>query len=422
MILRRIKHIISSKKSKQSLVLIGTSLVNLVFSFYINMLLARILGKVDYGNFSFILNIFTFSQVFFVFGFFHSGSRLLAVSDDKDIPKIYTAELIISVFLYLLMAISILFFSIVSKSVSENDLLLKIITILPLAWVFILINYFEILLPGNNDIKLLAKSRMFPRVILVVVVSIFYFLKFNGLTSILISYFTSYAISFLLILNNIPKSKANVVYFIKKIFTNNKNFGFKIYIGSVLSVGASQLSGLFISHYAPTNVEVGFFNIASQLSLPLTLIPSILGTVFFRDFARMNKIPINLFVLVLIISIIVLIFINLLSPFLIRFFYGNDYSSSIGIINSLTYGAMLYGISDFFSKFLLAKGRGDELLKISIIVGAVLIISNILFIKFFLGLGAAYARIVSGVFFCLFSAYYYLQYIKHQYSPILKEK
>jgi len=406
-----IKNIVYNKKTKQSVFLISTSIFNLIFSFYINMLLARILGAEGYGNFSYILNIFTFSQIFFVFGFFHSGSRMLAISEDKEIPKIYSAELVISVFLYLLMALSIVIFSTLSNTVVENGLLINIIVILPFGWVFLLINFFEILLPGSNDIKLLAKSRVYPRLLLVILVTFFYFTKNDNFLNILISYFASYAISFIIILRLLPMSYSNTKYYIKNIFKNNKIFGFKVYIGSVLSLGTSQLSGLFISHYASNNIEVGFYNIASQISIPLTLLPSIVGTVFFRDFAKKDTIPGKLFIIVLFICLFIYILIYLFSPPLISIFYGSEFLSSIGILNSLALGALFYGISDFFSKFLLAKGRGDDLLKISIIVGIVLIIANIFFIKRFFGVGAAYARILSGIVFFLFSAFFYLQLV-----------
>lgn len=406
---RKFIETISNKKAKQSVFLLITSVINLIFSFYINMLLARMLGKEGYGNFSYVLNIFTFSQIFFVFGFYHTGSRILAISEDSEVPKIYSAELIISTFLYLIMAISILIYSLLSDTVWENNLFLSIIAVLPLGWVFLFINFFEILLPGSNDIKLLAKSRIYPRLILVFIVTAFYIFNFDEFLNILVFYFASYAISFLIIIHKLPKSFSNIKYHIKNIFFNNKKFGFKVYIGSVLSLGTSQLSGLFISHYSSSNIEVGFFNIASQISIPLTLLPSIFGTVFFREFATEKRIPIKLLLLVVTISISTLILIYLFSPPLIGYFYGKEFLSSVGILNSLAFASMLYGISDFFSKFLLAKGRGNDLLKISIIIGVVLIITNIFFIKRFFGVGAAYARITSGIVFCLLSLFFYFR-------------
>ncbi|WP_373462686.1 polysaccharide biosynthesis C-terminal domain-containing protein [Chryseobacterium sp. W4I1] len=82
------------------------------------------------------------------------------------------------------------------------------------------------------------------------------------------------------------------------------------------------------------------------------------------------------------------------------------------MLQYLSIGFVLYGIGDFFNRFLLAKGKGKQLRNASFLVGFTLLIGNVIFIYLYGGGGAAFARILSGLMYALVILYYYRKEIK----------
>lgn len=400
-------------KGKQTLMLFGATVLNIVISVVMNMLLTRNLCKIDFGNYSYIINVFTFSQTLFLFGFFHSGSRLIALSNsEEEIHRYYGIELIILFFLYILMSISIFFFSFCNDSVDNSIIFLSILSVLPLGWVYLLTNYYEILFQGSNDIKRLALVRCLPRIVFLLLLLVcVYFLKYLNLKYTVFLYFSSYAIVYIYILWNIKPLFTDLIITFKKVWKANSEFGFNIYLGSLFSVGASQLTGLIISFLGNDNIEVGYFNIANQICLPLTLVPNIISTVYFKEFAMSKVVNNSLFKLILFISFTAFACLFFFSKKLIVFMYGVEYSAAAEILVFLSIGALLYGIADFFSRFLFANGKGKELRNSALIIGVSLSIMNFIFIKYFDAVGAAYARIFSGCVYVILMYYYYKKII-----------
>lgn len=400
-------------KGKQTLMLLGATVLNIVMSVVMNMVLTRNLGKIDFGNYSYIINIFTFSQTLFLFGFFHSGSRLIAISNSKEeIRRYYGIELIILFFLYVLMSISIFFFSLYCDSVENNIVFLSILLILPLGWVYLLTNYYEILFQGSNDMKHLAAVRCLPRIVFLLLVFIcIYFLNHLNLKYAVFLYFISYAIVYIYVLWKIKPLFTNLNIAFKNVWKANSEFGFNIYLGSLFSVGASQLTGLIISFLGNNNVEVGYFNIANQICLPLTLVPNIISTVYFKEFATSKAIDKKLFKLILFISFAAFICLFFFSRKIIIFMYGIEYVAAAEILLFLSVGALLYGIADFFSRFLFANGRGKELRNSAFVIGVSLSVMNFVLIKYYDAVGAAYARIFSGFIYAILMYCYYKKII-----------
>lgn len=56
-------------------------------SFMANVYLARALGPHEFGRYSLVLAILTFSSLFVDFGYFASGARLLASTDNEELKR-----------------------------------------------------------------------------------------------------------------------------------------------------------------------------------------------------------------------------------------------------------------------------------------------------------------------------------------------
>ncbi len=198
----------------------------------------------------------------------------------------------------------------------------------------------------------------------------------------------------------------------REILLANKRFGLDIYLGSIVASGSASLSGILIGYYGINNTQVGYYTLATLLVSPLSLIPNIIATVQFKKFAINDRIDNMTTTFTFVLSIILFILIYLLSDFLIKFIFGLEYIEAVPILKVLSLGYLLYGIGDFYNRFLLSKGRGKELRNASFLVGITLLLGNFLFIKYFGAMGASYARIASGLIYSLVIYYYYIKEIK----------
>jgi len=67
-----------NKTARQTLLLFSAQIFSLGIGFIANMLLAKEMGAQQFGIYSFALATISFVAIFFEFGYFASGARLLA--------------------------------------------------------------------------------------------------------------------------------------------------------------------------------------------------------------------------------------------------------------------------------------------------------------------------------------------------------
>ena len=157
--------------------------------------------------------------------------------------------------------------------------------------------------------------------------------------------------------------------------------------------------GLIISKYCNDNVELGFYNIALQISVPLTLIPNILSTVFFAKFASNHLLTRNLVIGVVVISLFLYTILFIFSDIIISIVFGASYLPAAKLIKILGLGSLLYGIADFFNRFILAKGESNIIRNIATTVGISYLLFGFLLIPKYLAEGASYAKVLTGIIY-----------------------
>jgi O-antigen/teichoic acid export membrane protein len=392
---------------------IGVILVTLISNYF----LTKILSKDNFGSYSLVMNIFVFSQVIFNFGFFFSIGRLVSTTERETLQRQYYAAGVSILFVNYLIALLCLvgFIHFFAQSYWKGDFIGILTKAIPFVVIFLFINFSEAVLPAANRIKLLALTRLAPKFLfLIAIVSSFFFVKkTDTVINILSLSFISGLICFVYVYYRLLPLFKNQKKRLTKLWRTNKSFGFNVYIGSVLAVGASSLSGILISFFSADNTKVGLFYIASQLAAPLALIPNIIATVSFRKFANETTIDKKLEIKVLLISLMSLVATFILGDFIILNIYGQDYKQAVFLLYILAVGSVLYGISDFYNRFLLSNGRGRELRNTSLIVGAVLIISDVILIKLYNTTGAATATILAGVCYLCVIRYHVSKSILH---------
>lgn len=415
----KLKNSLKDKKVQQTILLYMVNILGIPLTITTSMILTRYLGPKLFGDYSYLNSIFVFAIVVFNFGFVDAGNRaLLLNSNDEKAREIYGSSFIMLLFLFVIMSFCLIIFGYFDSNINNKGLYEVFLYLMPLGWIYLLTSYFEKLFQGDNNIKALAFIRFYPKVGLFLsslsIYLVFSNLNINKLLIVYVFLILVHAVVYLLALSKIKISFKNLKYNFNSLWGHTKNYGFDFYIGSLFMSGISNLAALIISNYDSSNSNegVGFFNLALIFASPLTLIPNIIATTHFKEFAHLKKIPFKLFKTTLFLTLLSLLFLWIfIGPF-INIFYGKQYHSAIELTQIISVGVAGYGMADFFNRYLGAHGKGKMLRNSSIWTGISLLITNFLFIPIWHERGAAFASVLGSLVYLVIGSYYYRRYTK----------
>lgn len=397
---------------KQVVSLFAVNILIIPLSIISNIFITRFLGPEAFGDFKFLYYVFTLAIVLFTFGFYQAGNRAMVLNADPEKTReYYGSMLIVTAGLFLVLAISLTIYAFIDNNITEKGLRNMLLAIIPFSWMFLLTNYFEVLFQADNKISLLAKSRLYPKIIfLFFVLLLFLFLsKFKGnrLAIIWTIFLFTHITGFLYILYKVNPSFRNSAARIKEIWHFNKTYGFNVYFGTIFNVAISSLSGLLIGYFGINNAGVGYYALALTIAEPLSFIPNVIATTHYKDFSTKNNIPARLTLVTLGVSASALILCWLLVGPFIRIFYGYEFRPVISLTFIVSIGVILNGFADYYNRFLGAHGQGKALRNSAIIVGIIVMICNFTLIPYFGETGAAYTRVISGIIYILSMLWFY---------------
>lgn len=402
MIKRLEKLYLDYPRLRQVVSLFAVNIVIIPLSIVSNIFITRFLGPVAFGDFKFIFYIFSLAMVLFTFGFFQAGNRAIVLNADKEKTKeLYGSMLVVLAGLFLVLSVSLVIYAFVDHNITEKGLRNILLLVIPFSWIFLLMNYFEVLFQADNKISLLAKSRLYPKILFFIAVLLLFvaFKEFKGnrLLLIWISLILTHTIGFLYILHKVQPSLKNARKRLQEIWHFNKTYGFNVYIGTLFSVAMASLSGLLIGYFSPDNTGVGYFALALTISEPLNFIPNVIATTHYKDFSLKSSIEKRLTLITIGVSTATLILCWVLVAPFINIFYGPEFHPVIMLTFIASIGIILNGMADYFNRFLGSHGQGKALRNSSIIVGIVVLICNFTLIPAFGETGAAVTRVLSGV-------------------------
>lgn len=406
----------NNQRFKQVISLFGVNILVIPLSFVSNIIITRFLGPVGFGDFKFLLYVINYALILFNFGFFQAGNRALVLNDDPEKNREYYGSLlVILVCMFLLIGVLLFGYAFIDKNINEKGLRTTLIYIIPFSWIFLLVNYFEVLFQADNKIGLLAKSRLYPKISFFIAVLILYFLMFNHegsrLKIIWILFLGTYIISFVPIMYKINPSFKNIRIRIREIWFFNKSYGFNVYFGSLFSLGFTALSALLISYFGIDNSGVGYYSLALTIAEPLGFIPNVIATTHYKDFSTKTRVPRKLLLTTAFVVFSALVLTVLLVGPFVRYFYGPKFNSVITLTYIVSFGVIINGFADFFNRFLGSHGQGKALRNSAIIVGFFILVFNVTLIPHFGETGAAITLVLSSLIYIINMLWFYRKLI-----------
>jgi O-antigen/teichoic acid export membrane protein len=387
-------------------------LLGIVLGIGVSIINTRLLGPEQYGDLKFLQSVFSFVIVFFTFGIFASGSRLLAQKKNENI----TRELMGSLFL-LALAISsvfmvfIFFFSFFQNRLFRTDLGCVIRTVCPLLFVFPLTLCLEKIMQGTNEIYRLSIFRVLPQIAYVcAALSYISFLPLSATSALMIQLSCSAFVLLLMLISLEPKFN-QIKECMILVYREVKRYGFPWFLGSIVYFSSAKIGALSIAYFINTTY-VGYYSLALVSAAPLILIPNAMGTTMFKDFANLDAIPKRVMWGAIFVSGNALLFYLLFIKKIMMLFYSSEYAAAVPLAYLISFGAILHGFGDLINRFLGAHGRGKDLRNSNVATA----ISNILgytVLVYFMGIiGAAVTHIMSGIVYVSTMAYLYIVYTR----------
>ncbi len=384
-----------TKTAKQTGILYGSRIAVMVFGLIITPILTRTLGPEKYGILAFVLAIITFIALFFEFGFFSAGARLLAVSKNKkeDQELIGTLTLItvgISLSFFFVIFIFSFFIDSIFHTFAGNILrsVSILAAILPFQYML------QQVCQGTNEIRKMALANVTPKLwylaSLLIVVSFF---KLNVFFALALN-LSGVIIAVGLIILSLRPRFDNLKKSIKLMWKETKEYGLHVYCARVTTVSTYQLDKIFISYFVNT-LWVGYYNIAIVLTTPMILFSQALSTSLFKGFANRDRIPqkVILFNFLWLASCVIgLVF---LGQYIVVILFSNKYISTVPLILPLALAGFFQGMYQAYNVFITTHRKGKWIRNVGLAMSGVNLIGNIILIPLFGAIGAAYASLIS---------------------------
>ncbi len=390
----------------------GASVLGILLGFLISIFNTRVLGPDDFGDYKFIETVARFIASLVSVGLFVSITRLLAINTDKIKERRYIG--LFTVIFGITSVLGILLyciFSVIEPYLFNNNLDYSIIRYFFIVMVIICHLALGEILKGLHKIYTLSIFGVLPMLAYLVVIYILnLFIPINIDAVLFIYYGILLLFGGYLILSLEPDFhiKKNLL---QELSIENKFNGRPIYFGSLAGVATGHIAGLSISYYLD-NTQVGFFMLAMTVCSPLLVIPSVLGTIFFKQFVSINSIPSKVIYFSILSTLGALLVFYSLIEWAIITFYTEAYLPVSYISKYLIIAFIFHGLGDLINRFLGAKGKGKLLRNAAFLVGIVNILGYTLLIKYFDVNGAIITKILASGLYLTVMCYYYYNFIK----------
>ncbi|MCQ2155612.1 MAG: oligosaccharide flippase family protein [Bacteroidales bacterium] len=399
-----------TKQNRQVVILYASTFVGMIVGVLSSVINTRALSPDLYGDVRYVQNIISFVSSLLLFGYFTSGSRLLALSTDEShsrrIRGVMCAILGISIVIVMVVMTALYW----TGAHSDNTAITSLYLIsIPLCGNVLMLNYVNTVAQGDNHIGRIAFARLMPTT-LYCIAAYFIYKATPASPRIMLALFNGIAIIVLaaVILSTRPDFH-NLKESFRELNEENRKYGFNVYLGSLANVATGYIAGITLGQFCDNNANVGFYTLAITISGPLAMLPTIIGTTYFKKFASQERINPKVLKWSIILTTVSFVLYIACIRFIVAFLYDDSYSQVSTIASWLAIGMSLHGLGDMFNRFLGAHGEGQEIRNGAFLCGGVLIVGSILLVWLWQVKGAVATKILSDAVYFAAMLWYYLK-------------
>ena len=411
----------SNKHLRQTITLMLWNFLSIPLGIVTNIVITRYMGAKDYGDYLYVQKVFDFAFIILGLGVLQSINRAVLLAKNKgehEICEYYGSGYVCLLAIYAIICITLYLFTFISPNIRAKGIFDIMLCVIPFSLVHYTLSYFEQVLPASNKITELIIQRYIPRIVIFLLSLVLYLIIQRvdlALSPIVVVWSMHWGIQILVslyVFKRIKPAFTNVKFRIKQILKIDKEFGIQVYFGNLFSTAFTALMPIFLSYFGDDNAGVGFYSLSLMLSQPLSFIPIVVATSHYQKFADYKSIPRKLMTTTFMMSIIAMLCLWIIVTPFVKFFYSPEFAPVIYLTIISSIGTMLYGLSDFFSRYLMAQGKGKSLRNSSFIVGFSTLAMSVAFIPWIHETGAAIVHVGAGLIYFTIILFYYKKCIK----------
>jgi O-antigen/teichoic acid export membrane protein len=365
----------------------------------------------EFGRFAFCQSVILIAGLFFEFGIFGAGARVLALVGDRKSERRALGALLL-----MAAATGLTFAAFIAGAATQIDLIFKtdvgwlLITAAPLAF-FQPVQYFiEQSCQGLNQIRRLAVFRLTtPGLFLIILITL---VGTHHLTagSALLGYLAGQGFACAMTIIGLRPSFDEISGYIRLALKENRNYGLNFYLAHITGASAARLDNLIIAYFlgrASTNLEpLGLYTNAQKLSAPIATMSRSVAVTRFRAFAKLASVPDRIRKWNTVVLICASVGLATLGPIALQLLFPR-YSEAASLLLPFAVLNLFVGLFQPYNMFLASHGCGRELRNIAIVVTIVNLAGLILVVPRFGVKGAAWVGAASmGVDYFLHVYYY----------------
>jgi O-antigen/teichoic acid export membrane protein len=400
-----------------------SDVITRVAHFFIYALIARYLGAYEFGQLSLALTLLFTFQILAPAGLRLLIAREVALDRERASQFLVNGSLIAILFSTLSMGMIFIIANLLNYSQDTmNIILLVALGLVP----FSLATICEAIFQGWERMELISISNLF-RSVIVVVLAYLLLSEGYGLNSIGLlfsaSYFSLAGLELGLLLHFIikPQFKIDLIFVVELTRKSLTFLGFQ----GALAISNTAIF-LMLSHYF-SETEVGFYNAATQIMMPMLIIFQslvlsaypLMSKRYSSGIAGVKEISDKLIIVLLTLVLPFVVGIYKYTDRVLILLYGNqDFTSSSGILQLMLLTLIFRAASAVFGRVLLASKQEKVVLKIVLIESIINIVLGFVFILNFGLMGAAITAIV----FAFLDFLLHYRYTLRLFSPAIPWK
>jgi O-antigen/teichoic acid export membrane protein len=354
-------------------------------------LLARSLTTSDFGSLSFATSFLGFSALFFEFGLFLPIARLAALADVVDRRAVAGAALATFLPVALLFSLTTFVFSFLVDHLFHVHAGTALRVAAPLAFIYPFAQFGLLLTQGDGRLHLYSLSSAAGQLlylVLVVVVAAAWGLH-GPVLPLFLRGLALGAGSLGLVICLRPVF-VNVRQHARRFAQHARDYGFRVFVGRVLSIGTYNMDVLMLAALTRPSV-VALYTIAGKVTTASGLPITGLSSALFPQMVKEGRLQGRWLLCSWLFGLGCVGVLWLVARPLLTITFSHRYVAAAALIVPLALAQAIRGVTGIYNGFLSAHGKGVELSRAAVVLTVSNIVLNLALIPPFGALGAAWA-------------------------------
>lgn len=399
---------INNKVFRQYALLLSSKIGLVVIGFVSSYLLTKYMSIDEYGMYKYTLNAVSTISLISLLGIPYSASLASIKADSKKhISTIASSAIILITALYIIVSIILILSLFFLDSIGvKNEQTIYFATFMAIT--ISLQSCFITMYQGSNDIKTISAQTILPPLLIAISFGAIGFCFHNisytiAITVFFLGYMFAHAFTIYKKKIHLSSTKKESV---KSLLYIVKEKGLSVYYGSLIGVGSSYLLNMVLG-YVITMENYATYGLGLTMASPIQHIPSVMGVVLFSKSARSKLLSRSNIVKTVMMTLGSTICYCIAIYFAFIYLFPPKYGHSFDYVVLLSLAYALYGLGDYFNKFISAHGYSHYIRTGATVSGIANLIFSSIGIIFLKETGLILGRIVSGLLYLITMVLYY---------------